>query len=173
MRFSIKQNPFLKFLLLAGVTYLTLYLIHSFVIKKYTTYDQSFIALIIKFSESTLKLMGYKTFTVLQNIDVQVVGIDGSSGVWVGSNCNAISLFILFAVFIIAYPGKIKHKIWFIPFGILLVHLINILRVVALAILAYKHPQWLQFNHTYTFTFMVYVFIFALWLWWANKLSKL
>ena len=171
-RAFIKQNAFLKFVLTSSTLYLVLYLIYQFVVKRYTYYDQKFIGSIITVTETLLNLFGFKTFTVLQDHDVQVVGIDGSSGVWVGSNCNAISLFILFVSFVIAYPGKIKHKLWYIPLGIILVHFLNIFRVVALAIIALKAPHTLGFNHTYTFTFLVYAFIFYLWILWANKFSK-
>ncbi len=167
------KNAFVRFLIIAGLTYLTLYLAHTFVIKRYTYYDQKFIGGIIQAAESILNFIGFKTFTVMQDRDVQVVGIDGSSGVWVGSNCNAISLFNLFVSFIIAYPGKWKHKLWYIPLGLLIIHLLNVLRVIALAIIALKAPQTIQFNHTYTFTFIVYAFIFYFWMIWANKFSKL
>lgn len=169
---KVIKNDFIRFLIIAGFSYLLLFLLHVFIIKKYTYYDQKFIGSIITVTETLLNLFGFKTFTVLQDHDVQVVGIDGSSGVWVGSNCNAISLFILFVSFVIAYPGKIKHKFWYIPLGIILVHFLNIIRVVALAIIALKAPHTLGFNHTYTFTFLVYAFIFYLWILWANKFSK-
>jgi exosortase family protein XrtF len=167
------KNAFVRFLIIAGLTYLSLYLAHTFIIKRYTYYDQKFIGSIIQAAENTLQILGFKTFTVMQDRDVQVVGIDGSTGVWVGSNCNAISLFNLFVSFVFAYPGKWKHKLWFIPAGILIIHGLNILRVVALSIISLKAPQTLQFNHTYTFTFFVYAFIFYFWMIWANKISKL
>src|SRR5689334_8289413 len=104
MKAFIQSNAFIRFILRAGILYLLLYLIYQFVVKRYTFYDQKFIGLIIESADQVLQLMGYKTFKVLQDRDFQVVGIDGSNGVWVGSNCNAITLFSLFAVFIIAYP---------------------------------------------------------------------
>jgi exosortase/archaeosortase family protein len=48
---------------------------------------------------------------------------------------------------------------------------LNVLRVVALAIIAKYCPQYLNFNHTYTFTFVIYSFIFLLWIIWVNKFS--
>ena len=171
MKANFKTNAFVRFIVSAGLLYLLLFLIHQFIVKKYTYYDQGFIGWIIQGTDVVLQTLGYNTFKVLQDRDVQVIGIDGSNGVWVGSNCNAISLFSLFSVFIIAYPGSIKQKLWFIPAGILLIHVINILRVVALAIIAHKAPEYLNFNHTYTFTFLVYGFIFSLWILWVNKLA--
>ncbi len=171
MRAVFKQNAFIKFVFTAGFIYLLLYFIYQFVIKRYTFYDQKFIGSIIKAVDFLLHALNYKTFTVLQDHDYQVIGIDGSNGVWIGSNCNAITLFSLFSVFIIAYPGKIKDKLWYIPTGIIIIHILNILRVIALVLIAYYYPQYLNFNHTYTFTFLVYSFIFLLWMIWVNKFS--
>ncbi|MDP1801669.1 MAG: archaeosortase/exosortase family protein [Bacteroidota bacterium] len=171
MRAVFKQNAFIKFILTAGFLYFFLYLIYQFVVKRYTYYDQKFIGSIIHAVNFLLEGIGYKTFTVLQDRDYQIIGIDGSNGVWIGSNCNAITLFSLFSVFIIAYPGKIKNKLWYIPLGILAIHILNILRVIALVLIAYYYPQFLNFNHTYTFTFLIYSFIFFLWMLWVNKYS--
>lgn len=166
------SSPFVRFVSKAGLIYLILYFIYQFVVKRYTLYDQGFIGWIIESSDFVLKALGYTTFKVLQDRDMQVIGIDGSNGVWVGSNCNAITLFSLFAVFIVAYPGNQKAKWWFIPAGIVAIHLLNILRVVALAIVANSFPQYLNFNHTYTFTFLIYLFIFSLWIVWVNKFAE-
>lgn len=163
------RNAYLNFLLKASLLYLFLFLVHQFLIKRETYYDQRFITYILESSDFVLRALGFKTFKVLQDRDMQVLGIDGSNGVWVGSNCNAISLFSLFSVFIIAYPGPWRHKAWFIPAGIVAIHVINIARVVALAIIAKWDYTWLDFNHTYTFTFLVYGFIFSLWIIWVNR----
>lgn len=166
-----KSSAFSRFLVLASVLYLSLYLLYQFVVKKYTWYDQKFIGQIIQGADFVLEKLGYTTFKVLQDRDMQVIGIDGSNGVWVGSNCNAITLFSLFAIFIIAYPGQHKHKWWFILSGIIAIHLLNILRVVGLALLSLKAPEYLDFNHTYTFTFLIYGFIFSLWMLWINRFA--
>ncbi len=171
MKAILQKNAFLKFFVYSGLTYLLLYLIHQFLIKRYTYYDQKFIGTIISSANYVLQLIGYKTFMILQDQDFQVIYIDGSNGVWVGSNCNAISLFMLFIVFIIWYPGHQKSKLWFIPLGIITIHILNIFRVVGLALVAKFAPTWLDFNHSYTFTFIVYAYIFILWIWWVNKFS--
>jgi exosortase/archaeosortase family protein len=82
-------------------------------------------------------------------------------------------LFALFAGFVVAFPGKIKNKLWFIPLGILIIHLTNIIRILALAIIAYKSPNYLEFNHNYTFTVSVYIIVFALWMIWTLYFSEI
>lgn len=170
---ALKQNRFLKFLFISSVVYLILYLSYEFVVKKYSNLDQAFIRIIINWTDALLHLFGYKTFKVLGDTEFQSVGIDGSQGVWVGAACNAVTLFFLFAVFVLAYPGHQKSKIWFVPLGIFTIHIINIIRVAALALISFYKPEWLDFNHTYTFTFLVYGYIFSLWILWVNKYSVL
>ncbi len=167
-----KQNKFLRFLVISSSLYLLLYLFYQFFIKRYTFIDEGFIRIIIGSVDPILHLFGFKTFKILRDTDFQAIGIDGSLGVWVGGGCNAITLFFLFAVFIFAYPGSQKNKWWFILFGVVTIHFLNILRVVALAIIKFKKPEWLDFNHTYTFTFIVYGYIFLLWIWWVNKFAN-
>lgn len=170
---ALKQNRFLKFLLISSFVYIALYFLYEFAIKKYTFIDQAFIRIIINSSDVILHAFNYKTFKVLSDNDFQVLGIDGSNGVWVGAACNASTLFFLFSVYVLAYPGHQKSKIWFVPIGVLSIHILNIIRVTALALISFYKPALLDFNHTYTFTFLVYGYIFFLWMLWSNKYANL
>lgn len=169
---KIRQNKFYFFILKALALYSLCYFLYEFVIKKYTKLDQLFVRKIINLCSWILEQFGYKTFASRDVDDMQVMGIDGSNGVWIGGPCNGITLMFLFAVFVIAYPGSIKNKLWYIPLGIIAVHALNIIRIVGLAIIALHDPYSLDFNHTYTFTFIAYSFVFMLWMIWVNKLSE-
>ncbi len=169
---KIKDNTFQFFLLKASVLYGLCYFLYEFVIKRTTNGDQLFIRQIINLCQWIFDGLGYKTFASREVNDVQVFGIDGSNGVWIGGPCNGITLMFLFAIFVIAYPGNLKNKLWYVPTGILVVHSINILRILALALIANYYPSYLNFNHTYTFTFIAYSAVFGLWMLWVNKLSK-
>ena len=168
---KINKNSFQSFIIKSSLLYTLCYLGYEFIIKKYTKIDQFVIRKIIDFCQIILNLIGYKTFSSKETDDIQVFGIDGSNGVWLGGPCNGITLMFLFAIFVFVYPGDYKNKIWFIPLGILLVHIINVLRIIGLAIIAYYYPHYLNFNHTYTFTFLVYTIVFGLWMLWVNKFS--
>jgi len=163
------SDPRVRFVITAALVYLLSYVIYDLILKKYTLFDEHVIRIIINNADEVLRRLGYKTFKTTDLNDFQVLGIHGSIGVWVGKACDAISLFIIFSVFILAFPGRQRDKWWFVPFGILTIHIINVFRVVGLAIITYHAPEWLEFNHTYTFTFLVYSYIFALWIWWVNK----
>lgn len=171
MLYNLLKNKFNFFILKAILLYGLCYFLYEFVIKQYTRVDQLFIRKIINLCSFILENMGFKTFASKEVNDFQVFGIDGSNGVWIGGPCNGITLMFLFAIFVIAYPGNVKNKYWYIPLGILLVHFINITRIISLALIALYCPQYLNFNHTYTFTFIAYSLVFGLWMLWVNKYS--
>jgi exosortase family protein XrtF len=169
---KIVKNKFYFFILKASLLYSFLYVFYEFYIKIYTNIDQLFIRKIINVCTFILESMGYKTFASKEINDFQVFGVDGSNGVWIGGGCNGITLMFLFAIFVIAYPGNFKNKLWYLPLGIILVNIINIIRIVGLSLMSLYAPNYLDFNHTYTFTFIVYSIVFALWMFWVNKFSK-
>lgn len=123
-------------------------------------------------SEKLLHAFGYKTFDD-QNETIRTVGIDGTHGLWIGDPCNGITLFSLFIAFLIPFPGPWKHKAWFIPAGVLIIHAANIVRITMLCIIVKAKPAWLDFNHTYTFQILMYAIIFLLWMWWVKRFSGL
>ncbi|MDF7812915.1 archaeosortase/exosortase family protein [Hymenobacter sp. YC55] len=82
--------------------------------------------------------------------------------VYVGDYCNGLVLYALFTGFVLAYPGPLRRKVWFIPAGIFIVYLLNVVRVAALAVNFLYSFKTVDFNHHYTFTFIVYGCIFLL-----------
>lgn len=169
---KLKSNSFAYFIVKASLLYTFCYLAYEFVIKRYTSIEQLFIRLILNCCRGILDLFGFQTFASKEVNDFQVFGIDGSTGVWIGGPCNGVTLMFLFAIFIVAYPGNKKAKLWYLPAGILAVYLINIIRIVSLALIAYYSPQYLDFNHTYTFTFIAYSAVFGLWMLWVKRFAN-
>jgi exosortase/archaeosortase family protein len=78
---------------------------------------------------------------------------------------------LLFAGFIVAFPGPWRTKLWFVPMGILSIYLINSLRVIGLAVNHMVSKSSFDFNHKYTFTILVYGAIFYFWMIWVNRYS--
>jgi exosortase family protein XrtF len=162
------KNKTTRFFILAFALYFVWYLTHELVIKPYTAIDEKLISLIVSNSADFLKALGFNTYQSYEDKDMQLVGVDGAHPVWIGAPCNALTLFMFFTLFIMAFPGSIKKKLWFIPMGIIIIHIANVLRVSALALISFYAPTYLEFNHTYTFTIIVYGIIFLLWMWWVK-----
>ena len=85
-----------------------------------------------------------------------VKGTFFNHGVWIGEPCNGVKIFGLFTLFILAFPGSWKKKLWFIPLGIFIVHTANAIRIALLTIMSAENPKALDFNHNITFQVIVY-----------------
>jgi len=86
--------------------------------------------------------------------------------------CNALSVMILFAAFVVAFSGKLKQTVLFILGGSVLIHILNIARIALLAVLIYNFPQHENFLHGVVFPLFIYGAVFALWVIWVNKYSR-
>lgn len=166
------KNKLTRFFVIAAALYLSWYLLYQLVIIPHTMADEYLVGVIVNNAATVLKLFNYNAYQSMEDSNMQLVGIDGAHPVWVGSPCNALTLFMFFSLFIVAFPGNAKRKFWFIPLGILIIHFANVLRVVALVMINFYSPGELAFNHTYTFTLLVYGIIFCLWMWFVNTSLK-
>lgn len=162
-----ESKQIIMFILKAIGLYLVWLLVYEQWLFKVGLIDQIIIDNIIFLSVSFLNLIGYHTFEYAQTF-----GIDGSHGVFIGTPCDGLDLFMLFAGFIIIFKGKWLNKLLFITFGVITLHLINVLRVIALAVMAKVSPEILDFNHKYTFTILMYFIVFLGWVLWVRKYAK-
>ena len=163
------REPIVKFLAFGFFLYLSWLALYEWWIHPKEWVDEVVIDNTLGIAQKILGWMGYITETTGN----RMIGIKGTPGLFLGDSCNGISLFALYSIFIIAFPGKIISKIIFVPAGILVIHFLNVLRVAVLAIIETYSYEWTEFNHTYTFTILIYGVIFLLWLFWVNKFSGL
>jgi exosortase/archaeosortase family protein len=108
-------------------------------------------------------LTGYTFTTQGRNIFM------GSGHVGVHYGCSGLKQFLEWIVLMVFFPGPWKHKVWFIPMGLIVVHLVNVFRIAGLSILLNYYPQHWQFAHDYIFRPFFYVVMFLLWVWWVEK----
>lgn len=85
--------------------------------------------------------------------------------------CNAVSVMILFAAFVVAFTGKLKHTLLFILGGIIIIHVLNILRIALLNIALLYYPESQEILHGVVFPLFIYGVVFGLWVIWVNKYS--
>lgn len=169
----LPENKVIRFLSVAGIAYLVWLLIYYLLIKEFTNWDYYLNYSIVWISKELFDFFGVLTYIEVESDHVNLILAESNQvGVWVGDECNGFKLFSIFSIFIIAFPGPWKKKMWFIPTGLVLIHLANIIRVMLLVWVFEHYPDSLDFNHNYTFTIFVYSIIFILWWWWAKKFSR-
>jgi exosortase family protein XrtF len=170
MKLEARERKLLRFLLLFLGLYAAWKMLYDWVIHPRAVLDTLVINDTSLWSVWLLELLGYETFQG-NHETIRTIGVQGTHGLWIGDPCNGLTLFALFSLFIIAYPGRWLHKLWYIPVGITLIHILNIIRITALCIITLKSPETLEFNHTYLFQILMYAFIFLLWFIWIRKFS--
>lgn len=170
---TAKENwQLTRFLLIGFLGYLAWHLLYTFFLREYTLLDEVVIQALVVMAEGTMKALGWELLELFEaGAWRNRIGLAGGGGLVVGTSCDGVALFALFAIFVMAYPGDWKRKVWFIPLGIGVIHVANYIRVMGLMLIQRYAPEALDFNHHYTFTVFVYAIIFGLWYLWAMKLS--
>jgi exosortase family protein XrtF len=85
--------------------------------------------------------------------------------------CNAISVMILFTAFIVAFSTTFKRTLLYILAGIVIIHVLNVIRIGLLSIGLYYYPQYGEFLHDIFFPLFIYGVVFVLWVAWVIKFS--
>ncbi|PJB12498.1 MAG: exosortase family protein XrtF [Flavobacteriales bacterium CG_4_9_14_3_um_filter_40_17] len=151
-----------------GLSFLYFYYLKAFELQV-----DPFTVWIGKLSKRIIELFGYKSRILSEpGIPNLQLYINDSYVARIIEGCNAASILILFAAFIIAFSGKIKSLIRFLVIGIFSISVINILRIAFLAITLYKFPQHSEWLHQLVFPAIIYGFTIVLWLIWVIKFSK-
>lgn len=96
----------------------------------------------------------------------------GQYAVSLFEGCNGLAVMILFVSFVFAFKGQWKDLLWFIPIGLLIIHLFNLARLSALIWLSSYNSQWFHFTHKYLFTLIIYAGVFLLWVWWVSRIIR-
>lgn len=90
----------------------------------------------------------------------------------IGSGCLAHELMFYFAGLIIVIPGPWKHKLWYIPAGIIAIHIMNILRMFGLSITQFYFKEYFDVIHHGVFRMIIYAITFIFWVIWINYYAK-
>jgi exosortase family protein XrtF len=97
---------------------------------------------------------------------------NGEAMVSVYEGCNGFVVAVLFIAFLVAFGGPLRAMILYGIIGVVLIHMANLCRIFALAVVSLKYPSALFFAHKYVFTGVIYAFVFILWYLWIVKWGK-
>ena len=171
---KIWDNPPLRFIFLVAVLYggyelvnyvgtntsLSRYWLHIKLLVVYSAVDGASLL---------MKIFGSE---IVERTDGRFLEIVGGQPVKVGIPCSAFEIFAIWVVLILAYPASLKARAIAIPFGILCIHFINILRITGLVLVAKNWPQYMYINHHYVFKGVAYVLVIVLFIQYMNRLGK-
>ena len=101
----------------------------------------------------------------------KIIYVPDNSYVAVTRGCTGFKPFMEWIFLMTIFPGPWKKKLWFIPLGLIITHLVNILRITGLSVAVIYFPHYWEHLHDYVFRPLFYVVMFVLWLWWVEKLA--
>jgi len=99
--------------------------------------------------------------------------INGEALAYIVEGCNAISVILLFVAFMLAFFERWKRTLLFILGGSVLIYIMNVLRIVVLAIGIYEYPEYSEVLHGTLFPAIIYGTVVLLWLIWIRSFKKL
>jgi len=168
------MRPIIWFLVRFFATYSILSITYSWYISGFTTKSGDPITMLV--SEQIVAIGD------LLGNDWKLYEPGNEKSIWIMENdyslvrmfegCNGITIMILFVSFLFGLSAFHSSLLWFIPAGLLLIHLANLIRIYALILVQVNRPEWTGFVHKYLFTLILYAFVFALWVWWVQILKK-
>lgn len=85
--------------------------------------------------------------------------------------CAGLKQAYIFTMILVLYKGPWSKKVWFIPLGLVVVYIYNIIRISTIAQLVENYPQMFELIHGYILKYLFYALIFGLWLVWEEKIS--
>ena len=122
-------------------------------------------------STGLISKLGYDAEIIAHETKPQMVlNMNGSYLASIIEGCNSISIIILFIAFIVAFAQRFKKTVFFIFVGSLLIYVVNVFRIVILAIALYHYPEQEKLLHGVVFPGIIYGMVFLLWMLWIKKL---
>lgn len=173
-QFSIREfKPTILFLVKFIGLYLVANLVYGFYVSAYLPGPDSATRVVTDQTSSILNVCGWSTTTLDSTTKPITELSEGSRKVLaVYEGCNGINVMIIFVAFLVAFGPLNRVLLWFIPAGLLILHLANLLRISILFWVSIYQPDFMYFMHKYLFTAFLYVIVFVLWIFWVRKFSK-
>ena len=174
--YFIQFRPFFVFLLKFFLVYAGLTILYKLYLNQFEdplVYKVDGVTEMV--ADQTQKLLRFLNFDcqlILHETESSVkVILEGKYLSRVVEGCNAVSVMILFAAFVVAFSGKFKTTLFFVFSGLLIIHVLNILRIALLNIALLYYPESQEILHGVIFPAFIYGVVFGLWVIWVNKYS--
>ena len=127
---KLRQNTLYWFSAQVIVMFIAYQVIEKFYLEKDRRLNASLTQNIAEVSAWGLRGLGYDSYAAQKTFSTEVhdiIYINARQTVYIEDGCNGLVLMAFFVIFIIAYPGPIMKKLWYIPAGMFLIYVINVL----------------------------------------------
>ena len=176
LKLFVKYKSVLRFIFIFLGSYLVFTLIYNLYLEFFRSpvyYPDYFTHLVAKQSEALISSFGYNAQILPHQSELSMkLIVNDAYLARIVEGCNAISIIILFASFVLSFFGKLKLTLLYLLAGAVIVYAMNIIRIAILAIGIYEYPEYTDFLHSIIFPLIIYGTVFILWLIWVRIYSR-
>ncbi len=105
--------------------------------------------------------------------DTRLIATPNKDGGWariiVAPECASLKQWMHWIFLMVLFPGPWKHKLWYIPAGLVVIEWTNIVRICGILLMQVPWPNSFHLAHDYVFKVFFYFVIFLMWVLWVEK----
>ena len=129
-----------------------------------------FTALLVEISAGMIRMFGGHAAAQQKILSNPASGF----AITVEDTCNASNVVILLWAAVLAFPARWRQKAKGIVLGTLLIHAVNLARIISLFYLGQYEASWFEFAHLYVWeSLMMLVTLVVFWIWVENSRAAL
>ncbi len=87
----------------------------------------------------------------------------------VAPECASLKQWLHWVFLMVLFPGPWKHKLWYIPAGLVVIEWVNVVRICGILLMQVPWPNSFRLAHDYIFKFFFYFVIFLMWMLWVER----
>ena len=104
---------------------------------------------------------------------IAAVNKDGGwARIVVAPECASLKQWLHWIFLMVLFPGPWKHKLWYIPLGLVIVEWTNVVRICGIVLMQIPWPNSFHIAHDYIFKVFFYLVIFLMWVVWVEKFKN-
>ncbi|MBR4561699.1 MAG: exosortase/archaeosortase family protein [Bacteroidales bacterium] len=108
--------------------------------------------------------------TISQQRLIAAVNKDGGwARVIIAPECASLKQWMHWIFLMVLFPGPWKHKLWYIPAGLVIIEWTNVVRICGVLMMQIPWPNSFHLAHDYIFKIFFYLVIFLMWMLWVEK----
>ena len=101
---------------------------------------------------------------------IATINSDGGwARVTIAPECASMKQWMHWLFLMLIFPGPWKHKLWYIPAGLVIIEWTNVVRICGVLLMQIPWPNSFHFAHDYLFKAFFYFVIFLMWVLWVEK----
>ena len=93
----------------------------------------------------------------------------GWARVLIAPECASLKQWMHWLFLMVLFPGPWKHKLWYIPAGLVIIEWTNVIRICGVLLMQVPWPNSFHIAHDYVFKIFFYLIIFLMWMLWVEK----